>query len=95
MISQVNMRVATTFGEEVESREIWFLFESDHETLFELNEDLAIDGTAYGFRIDSASAGNGYRRETGRSEMILGTESLISVTLPRYDLLPVEKAEKA
>lgn len=84
IISQVTMRVSV--GKE--AREIWFLYETDHPDLYEFNEDLVADGTVYGQRIETIPAGQGQRRETGRYEFILGSDAVVNVSPPQFELLP-------
>jgi hypothetical protein len=86
MISQVTIKI-TKNGE---IKDVWFLFETEHEDLFEFNEDLATDGTVYGHRIDTEYAGPGKRRETGRYECIISRETIVTVIPSQSELLPPE-----
>ncbi len=86
MISQVTIKIS----QNGQARDIWFLFETDHHTLFDLNETLAADGTVYGSRIDSEPAGAGRRREVGRRDCILIREAIVSIIPPDVALLPPE-----
>lgn len=91
MISQVTIKI-TQGGQ---SRDVWFLFETDHESLFDFNETLAEDGTVYGMRIESEPAGPGRRRETGRYECILARETIVSVIPAQYELMPAAAQVRA
>lgn len=84
MLSQVTMKV--TFGKE--AREVWFFLETDHESLFDLNEDLVEDGTVFGERIDSERMPDGSRRETSRYEFILHRDSVVTISEPLATLHP-------
>lgn len=88
MISQITIKISANG----QSRDIWFLFDSDHPNLYELNETLAEDGTIYGERIESEHAGPGKRRETGRFECILHRDTIVSVIPSQYELLAPEAA---
>lgn len=83
MLSQVTI----TISQNGQSRDIWFLFLSDHKNLFELNETLVEDGTVYGMRVESEHAGQGRRRETGRYECILHRDTIVSVIPAQYELV--------
>lgn len=88
MLSQVTIKIA----QNGQSRDVWFLFETDHKSLFEFNETLAEDGTVYGMRIETEHAGQGKRRETGRYECILSRESIVSVIPAQYELVGPDAA---
>lgn len=83
MISQVTIKIE----QGGQTRNVWFLFESDHKSLFDFNEVLAEDGTVYGQRIESEHAGQGRRRETSRYECILHRDTIVSVIPSQYELV--------
>ncbi|MBN9033667.1 MAG: hypothetical protein BGO05_05280 [Rhizobiales bacterium 63-7] len=83
MISQVTIKIS----QNGESRDVWFLFASNHPNLFELNEDLVADGTVYGHRIETEHAGPGRRRETRRYECILHRDTIVSVIPSQHELV--------
>lgn len=91
MISQVTVMLQKNG----EAREVWFLFETKHASLFELNETLATDGTAFGERIDTMPAGQGRRVETGRYEYILGTSAVSNISAPQFEFIPASAAPAA
>lgn len=88
MISQVTIKIS----QNGQARDIWFLFESDHDSLFDFNEDLANDGTVYGMRIESENAGQGRRRETSRYECIIHRDTIVSVIPAQYELVAEREA---
>ena len=91
MISQITIKV-TKNGE---SKDVWFLFESSHKDLFELNEALANDGTVYGQRVDTEAAGPGRRREINRYECIVSRETIVTIIPAQSRLLPPVDAVRA
>lgn len=88
MISQITIKVS----QGGQSRDVWFLFESEHKDLFDLNETLAEDGTLYGTRIESEGAGQGRRLETNRYECIISKDSIVSVIPAQYELIAPREA---
>lgn len=89
MLSQVTIKIS----QNGQSRDIWFLFDSEHQNLFDFNEALAEDGTVYGFRIESEAAGHGRRRETNRYECIIARDTIVSVIPAQYELILSETEE--
>lgn len=90
MISQVTISVV---GKDGNAKDVWFLFETDHPNLFEVNETLAEDGSLYGWRIETEPAGPGRRREVTRFECIIGTSAIVTIILPQAELLPAGSAQ--
>jgi hypothetical protein len=88
MLSQVTIKLF----QNGQPKEVWFLFETEHESLFEFNEALAQDGTVYGQRVDSEPAGPGRRREISRYECILSRETIVSVIPAQATLVPASAA---
>jgi len=87
MISQVTIKISHNG----ESRDIWFLFESEHPDLAAFADDLADDGIIYGVRIESeGTSERGRRRETSRYECILSRDAIVSVIPSRYELISPE-----
>ena len=80
MFSRVTARVVN--GDEV--RTIWFLFETDHETMDELHNAMMRDGSLCGTRYET-ERGNGNSRVVVDSYEFVITERLIMSTMPPRD----------
>lgn len=87
MLSQVTINITRSDGT---SRDVWFLFETDHDNLSDLNDELADRGSIYGTRIDTEPAGPGQRREVKRYECIIARETVVTIITPQAELLPPE-----
>jgi len=66
-----------------QERQSWFIFETDHDSLFDFNEALVEDGTVYGIRVETESIGNtGNRRVIRRAEFILAKDAMVTAISP-------------
>ncbi len=83
LLSQVTIKTLNQ-GQE---RHIWFVFESDHDNLLDLNDCLVEEGTIYGTRIETEQIAPGKRREVRRYEAVLGRDALISITPLQFELV--------
>jgi len=87
--SQVTIAIDNGGGDK---SNVWFVFESDHKDLFDLSDELAADGVVHGTRIDVGPLQAGARRETGRSEIVIGVGAVLTITPLKFTLLPAGEA---
>lgn len=86
------LRTQVTIQVPGSDRAIHFVFETDHDDIEHLYEDLAEEGVAYGDRIDTERVGNSARREVRRAPFILGSRAVCTITPVHFELLPPEGA---
>ena len=68
-----------------ESREVWFVIETEQETLRAVYEELVKNSAIYGVRVETKPSGEG-RRVVDEYETILHRDSIASISELQFDL---------
>lgn len=78
--TQVTIRTLNK-GEEVQS---WFIFESEHDDLYDFHECMAEDGSVCGERLETRAVDGDHKRRAiiGHSEFIVTKLSLVTALSP-------------
>lgn len=76
MLCQVTVKVFNRG----EPREVWFVLETEHETLADVFAQLREAGAIYGNRLETRPIGGGRREVIDRAEAIVGAQSIVQIS---------------
>ena len=68
-------------------KQVWFAFQTEHENLHDLFDDLTETGMVVGWRLNTVSVGNGSRKVTGRYEFIVAKDAVVTISPPQFTIV--------
>lgn len=77
--------VTTSIHSRHNEQNIWFVFETDHESIDEFYNDLADDGCVIGVRVYTETGADGRKYVASRTDHILGLMGIATVAPCQFD----------
>ncbi len=83
MFCQVTIRVHN----QGDPRDVWFVAETQHDSLSDLLDELRDEGDVHLIRYNTRASGSGVRVVISSEETIQTRQSIVSVSAPQYDVI--------
>ena len=82
MLSRVNMRVQNAG----QTKEVWFVFESDHQSLKAMHDEAVQTGRLFGTRLETRPGPGDARTITSEQETSILADAIVSIAPLTQDL---------
>jgi len=77
--------VTTTIPSRHNEQNIWFVFETDHDSIDEFYNDLADDGCVLGARVYTETGTDGRKYVQSRTDHVIGVRGIVTVAPCQFD----------